>query len=43
MTQAALGVEVVGEIIRKDGQRIPVTYKAIPEYIKLLTEFVLNE
>ena len=43
MMQAAFGIEVVGEIIRKDGQRIPVTDKAIPEYIKFLIEFILNE
>jgi len=43
MTQAALGVEVVGEIIRKDGRRIPVTDKAIPEHIKFLIGFILNE
>jgi len=43
MTQAALGVEIVGEIIRRDGQRIPVTDRAIPEHIKFLIEFILNE
>ena len=43
MTQAAFGVEVIGEIIRKDGRRIPVTDRAIPEHIKFLIEFVLNE
>ena len=43
MTQAAFGVEVVGEIIRKDGKRIPVTNKAIPEHIKFLIGFILNE
>ena len=43
MTQAALGVEVIGEIIRKDGRRIPVTYKAIPGHIRFLIEFILNE
>jgi len=43
MTQAALGVEIVGEIIRKDGRRIPVTDKAIPEHIKFLIGFILNE
>ena len=43
MTQAALGVEVIGEIIRKDGRRIPVTDKAIPEHIKFLIGFILNE
>ena len=43
MTQATLGVEIVGEIIRKDGRRIPVTDRAIPEYIKFLIEFTLNE
>jgi len=43
MTQAALGVEVIGEIIRKDGRRIPITDRAIPEHIKFLIEFILNE
>jgi len=43
MTQAAFGVEVIGEIIRKDGRRIPVTDKAIPEHIKFLIGFILNE
>ena len=43
MTQAAFGVEVIGEIIRKDGQRIPVTDRAIPEHIKFLIGFILNE
>jgi len=43
MTQAAFGVEVIGEIIRKDGRRIPVTDRAIPEHIKFLIEFILNE
>jgi len=43
MTQTAFGVEVVGEIIRKDGQRISVTDRAIPEHIKFLIEFAVNE
>lgn len=43
MTQAAFGVEVVGEVIRKDGRRILVTDKAIPEHIRFLIMFVLNE
>jgi len=43
MMQAAFGVEVIGEIIRKDGRRIPVTDKAIPEHIKFLIGFILNE
>jgi len=43
MTQAAFGVEVIGEIIHKDGRRIPVTDRAIPEHIKFLIEFILNE
>jgi len=43
MTQAAFGIEVVGEIVRKDGQRILVTDKAIPEHIKFLINFILNE
>jgi len=43
MMQAAFGVEVIGEIIRKDGRRISVTDKAIPEYIKFLIGFILNE
>ena len=43
MTQTAFEVEVIGEIIRKDGQRIPVTNRAIPEHIKFLIGFILNE
>jgi len=43
MTQAAFGVEVVGEIIRKDGKRILITDKAIPEHIRFLIGLVLNE
>jgi len=41
--QAAFGVEVIGEIIRKDERRISVTDKAIPEHIKFLIGFILNE
>jgi len=43
MTQATFGIEAVGEIVRKDGQRILVTDKAIPEHIKFLIGFILNE
>jgi len=43
MTQAAFGVEVIGEIVHKGGRRIPVTDKAIPEHIKFLIGFILNE
>ena len=41
--RASFAVEVVGEVIKKDGRRIPVTNKAIPEYIKLLIMLALNE
>lgn len=41
--RAAFSVEVVGEIVKKDGKRILVTDKAIPEYIKLLIMLILNE
>jgi len=43
MTQAALAVEVIGEVIYKDGRRVIVTNKAIPEYLKFLISFILNE
>ena len=41
--RASFAVEVVGEVIKKDGRRILVTNKAIPEYIKLLIMLALNE
>ena len=43
MTQAAFAVEVIGEIIRKDGRKIVVTNKAIPQHIQLLLMLILNE
>ena len=43
MTQAALAVEVIGEVIYKDGRRVIVTNKAIPENIKLLITLILDE
>ena len=41
--RAALGVEVEGEIIYKDGRRIRVTDKAIPNNLRLLIELLLSE
>ncbi len=41
--RAAFSVEVIGEIVKKDGRRILVTNKAIPENIKLLITLILDE
>ena len=41
--RAALGVEVEGEIIYKDGRRIRITDKAISNNLRLLIELLLSE
>jgi len=43
MTQASFNVEVIGEVVYKNGRRICVTDKAIPENLKLLIEILLSE
>jgi len=41
--RAALGVEVDGEIIYKDGRRIQITGRDIPKNIQLLVNLLLSE
>ncbi len=41
--RAAFGVEIEGEIICKDGRRIRVTDKAIPNNLRLLIELLISE
>jgi len=41
--RAALGVEVEGEIIYKDGRRVRITDRAISNNFKLLIELLLSE
>jgi len=43
MTQASFNVEVIGEVVHKDGRRICVTDKAIPKNLMLLIETLLSE
>ena len=43
MTRASFNVEVIGEVVYKNGRRICVTDKAIPENLKLLMEILLSE